>query len=126
MGVVNHLATRIEQFTKKIDEWENERQFGVDDIDNVDGYDETFFGGLDTESSATYVESPPIVVDINDKRVIPVKVLSTEPVKNRKGRKPKKDDTLENLQLLLDRYMPNDEEFWKLWGKNQTVLVFRT
>ncbi|CAI9261780.1 unnamed protein product [Lactuca saligna] len=36
VGVVNHLATTIEQFTKKIDKWKNERQFGVNDIDNVE------------------------------------------------------------------------------------------
>nr|KAJ0219254.1 hypothetical protein LSAT_V11C300107050 [Lactuca sativa] len=49
MDVVNHLATTIEHFMKKIDKWENKRQFGVNDIDNVDSQ-ETFFGGLEMES----------------------------------------------------------------------------
>ncbi|KAL7599735.1 hypothetical protein Lser_V15G26171 [Lactuca serriola] len=43
IGVVSHLATTLEHFTKKIDKWENERQFGVNDFGNVDGHDETFF-----------------------------------------------------------------------------------
>ncbi|CAI9285559.1 unnamed protein product [Lactuca saligna] len=53
-GVINHLITT------KIEKWENERQFGVNDFDNMDGHDETFFGGLEKESPATYVELPPV------------------------------------------------------------------
>lgn len=45
-------------------------------------------------------------------------------MKNKKGKKPKKDSTIENVELLLDRYMHTDGEFWKLWGKNQMTLFF--
>ena len=71
MDIVNHLATTIKHFTKKINKWENTIQFGVNDIDNADG-NETLFGGFKSESPSTYVELPPIVVETNDKTITSV------------------------------------------------------
>lgn len=42
MGIVNHLATTMEQASKKIEKQENQRQFHVNHFDNVEGHDETF------------------------------------------------------------------------------------
>ncbi|CAI9267522.1 unnamed protein product [Lactuca saligna] len=132
--VVNELKTTIEHFGKRMDNWEKDKQFGVNDMENVD-VREAFFGGLGPESGHTYVHTPPPVVDVEDNTATPIKgwikmkskfcrdpytqvPSMTEPLKNRKGKKHRR-----KIMLQKDNYYADcDDEFWKLWGKKMGVV----
>ncbi|CAI9269983.1 unnamed protein product [Lactuca saligna] len=49
-------------------------------------------------------------------------VLSMEPLKNRKGKKPQKSNNVEKRPLPFNVYANSDDEFWKLWGKNMGTV----
>ncbi|CAI9296056.1 unnamed protein product [Lactuca saligna] len=49
-------------------------------------------------------------------------VPSTEPLKNRNGKKPQKSNNVAKRPLLFDSYVDCDDEFWKLWGKNMGAI----
>ncbi|CAI9270050.1 unnamed protein product [Lactuca saligna] len=89
-----------------MDNWEKDKQFGVNDMENVDA-GEANFGGLDPESGHTepYTQVP-----------------STESLKNRKRKNPQKENNVAKRPLLLDNYADCGDEFWKLWGKKMGAV----
>ncbi|CAI9269439.1 unnamed protein product [Lactuca saligna] len=113
-----------------MDNWEKDKQFGVNDMENVDA-GETFFRGLDPESGHTYMQTPLPVVVVKDNTVTPLKgrvkmksKFCREPyTQNRKGKKAQKSNNVEKRPLRLDDYADIDDEFWKLWGKNMWTII---
>ncbi|CAI9264202.1 unnamed protein product [Lactuca saligna] len=107
-------------------------------MENMDA-GEDFFGGLGPESGHTYVQTPPPIVDVEDNTATLIKGRikmkskfckepytqvppTTEPLKNRKGKKTQKENNVAKRQLLLNNYADCDDEFWKLWGKKMGAV----
>ncbi|CAI9296569.1 unnamed protein product [Lactuca saligna] len=114
-----------------MDNWEKDKQFGVNDMENVDA-GEAFFGGLGPESGHTYVQTPPLIVDVEDNIATPIKgrikmkskfcSSDDETIKEQKREKTQKENNVAKRQLLLNNYADCDDEFWKLWGKKMGAV----
>ncbi|CAI9296112.1 unnamed protein product [Lactuca saligna] len=99
-GVVTELKTTIEHFGKRMDKWEKDKQFGVNNMENVDA-GKAFFHGLDPESGHTYVQAPPPIVEVEDNIVTPLK-----------GRIKMKSNFVGSLTHRLLKGIEMNWEFW--------------
>ncbi|CAI9296912.1 unnamed protein product [Lactuca saligna] len=78
--------------------------------------------GYGTQENNIPHDFEPTPVEINLLFFVRYVPPSTEPLKNRKGKKPVKENNVAKRPLLLDNYADCDDEFWKLWGKKMRAV----